>query len=318
MKNIILIGLIIILFILIYTKYNENYQEDTTNSHVAIVTTVKKPHQFHDWIKYHLNIGFAKLFIILDDENEDIEYPDNRVVFIKNDNNWRNKLSKLNMKMFFDQYDKEVMSRQILNVAYITNLLKNNPNNNIKWLLHIDADELFYPDMNDLDSIFDNDYDSIHFENLEMMPMKDNYENCFREGTHFKMNKMLYVAYTNGKSALNINSNAIISGVHGFVGGSTYNSQIGKILHYPSCNFEEYVNKYKILGKFSDKWWDQIDIPIVFHTESRDIIGSCTDDDNQNNACMKKVQKYYNKKNVYNDNINSDDLIIIDYVNEVL
>jgi len=313
MHNIVLIVLIIILLVLIYYSYIEKYQE---NGQVAIVTTVKKPHQFNDWIKYHLNIGFAKLFVILDDENEDIIYPDNRVVFIKNNKDWKNKLSKLNMQMFLDQYDKEVMSRQILNVAFIVDTLKRTSNNNIKWLLHIDADELFYPGTSDLDTIFNNDYDSIRFENLEMMPMKDNYTNCFREGTYFKMNKMLYVAYTNGKSALNVNSNAIISGVHGFAGGSTYDSPIGKVLHYPSCNFSEYVNKYKILGKFSDKWWDQIDIPIVFHTESRDIVGSCTD---QNESeCMEKVRKFYNKKNVHNSNIDPDDLIIIDYVNEIL
>ena len=320
MRYIIFILLFILLLFILYKSYFEKYEEneedveDVENSQVAIVSTVKKPHQFNDWIKYHLKIGFAKLYIILDDENEDIIYPDKRVVFIKNNSEWKDKLSKLNMKMFIDNYDKEVMSRQILNVMYISNILK--MKSKIKWLLHIDADELFYPGENKLSKIFNNNYDSIRFENLEMMPMEDNYNNCFRQGTYFKMNKMLYVAYTNGKSAVNLNSNAIISGVHGFLGGSTYDSPDGKILHYPSCNFDEYVNKYKILGKFSDKWWDEIDIPIVFHTESRDIIGSCTEENDD--VCMKKVRKYYNTKNVYNDKIDSDDLIIIDYVNEVL
>lgn len=67
----------------------------------------------------------------------------------------------------------------------------------------------------------------------------------------------------------------LISGVHGFRNGHCLDSQIGKILHYPSCNFDEYLNKYKILGRFSDKWWDSIEIPFKFHKESRDAINNC-------------------------------------------
>jgi len=309
-SNIILFGIILNIIILAFTSLCEQFKDIS----VGIVTTVKKPHKFDDWIKYHLKIGFTKLYVVLDDENEDISYPSDKVVFIKNNKNWKKELSELNMGMFYDQYDKEVMSRQVLNYA---NVKKIAIKDNIDWLLHIDADELFYPESGSLSSIFDNKYDVIRFENLEMLPMNDNYENCFVEGIHFKTNKYIYVAYTNGKSALKVTSNSVINGVHGFSGGISHDSDSGKILHYPSCNFEEYINKYKILGKFNNKWWDQIDIPIVFHTESRDIIQSCSDKD-FDDECIQKVRNYYNVKNVNNDSIKPTDYKIIEYVNNIL
>ena len=131
----------------------------------------------------------------------------------------------------------------------------------------------------------------------------------------FKTNGIKYIAYSNGKSALNLTSDAIITGVHGFSGGSLFDSQYGKILHYPSCNFNEYILKYKMLGNFGDKWWGRVEIPIKFHTESRDIINSCK---NSEKDCEDKIRNFYNEKNVLNDNIKESDYKIINYIKDNL
>jgi len=297
-KHILLLFIIISILFLI-TSFNEKFENNKIGNKIGIVTTVKNPHQINDWIKYHLKIGFVKLYIVLDDKNENIEYNDQRVMIIKNNKNWRDNLIGANhLQEFLDDYDSEVMSRQIINFSTIREIAKKDK---INWLLHIDADELFYTENNSLEILFDNKYDTIKFNNYEMIPTNDNYTNCFQQGIMFKTDISTYLAYVNGKSAVKVNSNSEIIGVHGFLGGSYYESPIGKILHYPSCNFNEYLTKYKILGIFNDKWWNKVTIPIKFHIESRDIIQSCTLNENE---CIDKIRQFYNSKNMYNSKIN--------------
>jgi hypothetical protein len=322
-KQIILVIIVLLLFNLIYRIIflrKDTFDNQIIRKNIAIATTTKNPHQLNDWIKYHLNIGFNKLYIVFDDENEiydNIYENDNRVVILYNNDEWKNELSQLpNMDHFLND-KKEVMSRQILNFTNVRNYAKLD---NIDWLLHIDADELFYNESTSLDIIFDNKYSVILFQNYEMIPKHDNYNNCFKEGVDFKINPRIYNAYSNGKSAVRVNSTAVIGGVHGFHGENNYASQVGKILHYPSCNFDEYINKYKILGKFEDKWWNSVQIPFKFHTESRDIITECAKREllGETNACENSVRDYYNKSNVYNKNISSSDIQTIEFVKNQL
>jgi hypothetical protein len=212
---------------------------------------------------------------------------------------------------------KEVMSRQITNFTNVRNYAMQD---DITWLLHIDGDELFFPQDQTVKNIFNKNVDSITFQNYEMIPKKDNYENCFISGIDFKINPMVFNAYSNGKSAVRVNSSAVIAGVHGFHGGNNYECKIRKILHYPSCNFDEYINKYKILGKFEHKWSDSVQIPFKFHTESRDIITECSSREalGEKNACENSVRDYYNRSNVYNKNTNPNDIQIIEFVKNIL
>ena len=322
-KQIILVIIVLLLINLIYRIIflrKDTFDNQIIKKNIGIATTTKNPHQLNDWIKYHLNIGFNKLYIVFDDENEiydNIYENDNRVVIFYNNNEWKSELSQLpNMDHFLND-KKEVMSRQILNFTNVRNYAKLD---NIDWLLHIDADELFYNESTSLDTIFDNKYNVILFQNYEMIPKHDNYNNCFKEGVNFKINPRIYNAYSNGKSAVNINSNAVIAGVHDFSGGNKLVSQIGKILHYPSCNFNEYINKYKILGKFGDKWWDSVQIPFKFHTESRDIITECSAREiaGEKNACENSVRDYYNKSNVMNSTYDANDIKLIEFIKNQL
>ena len=70
-----------------------------------------------------------------------------------------------------------------------------------------------------------------------------------------------------------------------------------------------------MLGNFGDKWWGRVEIPIKFHTESRDIINSCK---NSEKDCEDKIRNFYNEKNVLNDNIKESDYKIINYIKDNL
>ncbi len=315
-----IITLIIVFIIVLYiNKYIiEKFTPDENNKKIGIVTTVKKPHFINDFIKYHIKIGFAKIYIVLDDPNEillieEFKDKDEKIKIFKNDDDWKLSLEQFDYyKTHLNNYDNEVMSRQILNFVNVREYAKSD---NIDWLLHIDCDELFYPQNYTLIELFNNNYDIISFRNYEMLPENDSYSNCFREGKLFKTNTKKFIAYVNGKSALKVNSLANITGVHGFTGGVEYNSPNGKILHYPSCNFDEYLTKYKILGNFNDKWWGKVAIPIKFHTESRDLINSCEETEEE---CINKIRKYYNDKHILNNKFNESDYTLIEYVENVL
>ena len=288
------------------------------NIKIGISTTIKKPQHLTYWIKYHLSIGFDKLYIVFDDENEDFLIDnDPRIRVFRNDINWKQEISKLaNMDRLISD-TKEVMSRQITNFTNVRNYARDD---NITWLLNIDCDELFYPQKETLSSIFTKDADSIIFKNYEMVPKRDNYENCFVDGVDFKTNPRIFNAYSNGKSAVRVNSPCVNLGVHRFQGGTNFVSSIGKILHYPSCNFNEYLSKYRILGMFEDKWWGSVKIPFKFHTDSRDIIAgySALQEQGDIDRLEKTARDYYNKHNVYNELIPSSDIETIFFVRDQL
>jgi len=318
-KIIIIILVLLVLYLVWKIIFSRKDRFDNVDIKVGIATTVKNPHQLNDWINYHLKIGFDKLYIVFDDENEDTSSYINsdQVKIFKNNDDWKKELLTLpNMNQFI-QDKKEVMSRQILNFANSRNYALQD---GIDFLLHIDADELFYLEDSTLGNIFNNNYDVITFQNWEMIPKKDDYENCFREGVDFKINPRIFNAYGNGKSAVKVNSQSQIAGVHDFSGNNKKFSNVGKILHYPSCNFNEYINKYKILGKFNDKWWDSVKIPFKFHTESRDLITECSARELQGekNACENSVRLYYNRSTVLNDSYNKNDIKLIEFVKNQL
>jgi len=98
----------------------------------------------------------------------------------------------------------------------------------------------------------------------------------------------LFLFYANGKSAARVTSGLQPDGGHRFtyqkrVGGQSATQRKTKpvicndavILHYPCCGFTSFWNKYKMLGPFADRWFDQVDIIDAigsFHLESRDVV----------------------------------------------
>lgn len=67
------------------------------------------------------------------------------------------------------------------------------------------------------------------------------------------------------------------------------------ILHYACCGFENFWDKYRILGQFDDKWWGQDDIKTqigTFHIEARDIVAK---------ADRSAALEFYEKRMVIRD-----------------
>lgn len=103
----------------------------------------------HSWCAYHLAIGFEHLFIYFDDPAElsDIglgsRFPAERITCVAHDAELRRVWSRLpNADDFVAHSKHEVQTRQQLNARHAITLAAER---GLDWLLHIDADELFYP-----------------------------------------------------------------------------------------------------------------------------------------------------------------------------
>ncbi len=91
--------------------------------------------------------------------------------------------------------------------------------------------------------------------------------------------------YTSHKSAARVTPNTVPKGVHNFSV-----SQPGKrkkviegpfILHYPCCGINHFIQKYKTLGNFGDRWFGegtQTPIHLASHLNGRDIVGSANEE----------------------------------------
>lgn len=148
----------------------------------------------------------------------------------------------------------------------------------IRWLLHIDIDELFYSgDQSAVDHFQLLDSLSIgqaRYINHEAIPNRDEHEDCFREITHFKRNGAeippdvfesmrifwhergaYFLAYDNGKCAVRTLPGVTPATVHGFrlpiVALGRASLSMPCILHYPFTSFERYLAKFVRLGDFS-------------------------------------------------------------------
>lgn len=277
----------------------------------AIVTTLRDADLVIDsFIKYHLSIGFDYIFLFFDDPNDISikraeKYSD--VIVIRSDDRlhrmWERSQLYAEDKRIRRFINTEVMARQELNVEIAIRLALEK---RIDWLLHIDIDELFYCPTQTVkehfQSISAREIRYITYLNYEAIPERADIEDFFKEVVLFKKSPLaltggwfnetqielvesmpelpnnFFLFYGNGKSAARVSENLWPEGVHAFRPARKTEAEISTdpvILHYPCCGFDHFWRKYKTLGYFAGKWFDEIDIAETgntFHLEARDVV----------------------------------------------
>lgn len=280
-------------------------------SQAAIVTTLRNAGaSLESFIAYHLAIGFAHIFLFFDDADD----PDRtraaghpQVTAIAHDAALRAAWQALPQYEAQAPFlDREVMARQVLNVAYAMELARAR---GFDWLLNIDADELFHTPGGRADAHFaslsEEPVDTVNYPNYEALPESDTVRDCFREVTLFKvppelnrvaltpqglallkmvpqLNPDFFHYYSAGKSAVRLAAPGMEpNGVHAFTrsGGNfrAARNMQHAILHYAVCGFDALWSKYATLGKFPDAWWDRYDIEAAigrFHLDARDVVAA--------------------------------------------
>ncbi|MBO0721502.1 MAG: glycosyltransferase family 2 protein [Blastocatellia bacterium] len=294
----------------------------------AIVTTLRRPVALESFIRHHLAAGFDHLFLFFDDPKEIIESGP-QITAIPHDawlrEAWRNTQAYEKLDYLRNYIHHEVMARQCLNAAVAIRL---SLDKRIDWLLHIDADELFYlPEDQPLRDHFQNlinmNVRRVIYPNFEAVPERTEIGDFFKEVTLFKVNRQrlpgakfndkqiaairsvpqlaerFFNFYTNGKCAARVSADLLPSNPHRFLmpgapESNTFVSRRQAILHYAICGFEQFWNKYTTRGRFSDKWFGQVDIKSVepFHLEARDIVAAGNRD---------AAREFYTKRVVISD-----------------
>ena len=214
---------------------------------VGIVCQVRDAStRIESFVKYHLKVGFAMIYLYFDDcgEIDDAEKArragGDKVQIRFRDANlveeWSTLVGWDKLKAFAHG---DVQVRQMLNALHA---LKRARSDRLDWLLHIDSDELFYPG-EEAKTIHDHfsDLDKTNcgvftYYNYEAVPEEDTEEDPFRTVTLFKRslavvppdidegildfwrsrspNNEVFLFYQNGKSAVRCSRSAVPASVH--------------------------------------------------------------------------------------------------------
>lgn len=248
---------------------------------VAIVSLVKEPHAMQTWVDHHKNrMKIDKFYIFADDDQEDLGLADPSVQVVKN---WKGRLGYTWDSNIDEPANVRVRQELVFNEA-----LRMAKQDNVKFLIHIDSDELLMGDTPA--EVFERypDSTSFHMKNEELAPDRMDYQNCFLEGQKFHSDPTKYTAYGNGKAAGRVGECAW-HGPHYISGKNSKELPEDelKVLHYPSCNIQETLKRARQYGKFKDDsaGWS------AHHKETRDALAECSGDE-----CDSRAREVFQKR----------------------
>ncbi len=256
---------------------------------IGIVSTVRTQSlaSFRSWYTHHRRLGFERFYLFMDPTDAGISeahtFAGVEVVIV--DDDYR---AQLKHHPYSQQHAAQIFangsaitSPDALTALQLCNMstgLDRARRDGIRWLLHIDIDELFYSgDQSAVDHFLLLDNLSIgqaRYINHEAVPNRDEHDDCFREINHFKRNGAeippdvfeslrpfwqergaYFLAYDNGKCAVRTLPGVTPATVHGFrlpvVALGRASLSMPCILHYPFTSFERYLAKFARLGDFS-------------------------------------------------------------------
>ena len=279
---------------------------------VAIVCTLRNAgRSLESFVAWHLACGFSRLFLFFDDPADpDIARvaANPAVTAIPHDAALRRAWTTLPEYQTFGPFTgSDVMARQVLNAALAMELARALQ---LAWLLHIDADELFFAPGQSAAEHFQwvetQKPNAVKYWNYEAVPEKIEMDDPFREVTLFKIPPALkpgpstpegrdllsatpqlqpnrFHFYSNGKAAVRLAAPGMRPrSVHDFDDPSAPAPPLmgvaPVVLHYACCGFENFWRKYATLGNFADKWFGKTDIRAAtgssLHLEARDAVAT--------------------------------------------
>ncbi len=295
------------------TMDNIHKNMQTSSKTVVATTVADAADHIEFFVKYHLSVGFEHVFVFIDDgcikTFEKLSSFANVTALLpgKQLEEMRSLVPIYRDKVKRAILPTEVMARQEMNI-FVAEILARNMG--YQWLLHIDIDELFYPNETPLIDLVKNlkgsQIGGFNLLNYEAIPYKEDEQlhsdNIYTATHYFKKNffkkwhwfysdeqkefleknehwlpKLYFNYYQNGKSIVDLSSNLCVDDVHSIrSNGMKY--QYGShgdplILHFPSVTFREYRKKYTRLGDFGSLWRGKKRAGKyidTFHLESRD------------------------------------------------
>lgn len=254
---------------------------------VAIVMLTRHPPDLKTWLQYHLDyMGVERVFMEVEDTPH---FNDSWATLSQNQKDrvtvWRAPPSPSADKRPTDDYST-LQSRQL---AAMSRAKVECRAAGIDWLIHTDDDELLYtPVQRPVGAVLaamPPGFDQAYMPNVEAVYKSADVKNCFAETVHANANRYKFLSYANGKAAIRVaNDEAIPAGPHqwklrsgGQVAGlGLSNEPFGSplyVVHFESCPFERWEDKYWELGNTSPEKVQAI--PFRFYRESIQRMQHC-------------------------------------------
>lgn len=252
---------------------------------VAVASLVRKPSDISIWLDKLREIGVVHFFLRIEDTVELKEFLMQQ--------------SDVTFEMGASSKGNNYESLQRRQIDFVNKSIKSASAKGIDWIFHIDSDELLEGSFDFLDTL-DPSYKCVKIENVEAIYNEDE-ESCFSSKKFIKCSKSgaMCRSYVNGKSGGLVSEHLRLAGPHDFsykgdVGGdTTYRVPFEDlhVLHFDSCTFGSWVEKFKHLSKEGQG------IPFRYYNDS-----------------IKQVQNAYNTYKEYtmsNIDINKDHIHVI-------
>ena len=247
-------------------------------TNIGIVSMMKDPKNIETWLDKHRALGIRHFYIRLEETPELESFlQDQPDVTVRSGNS-------SGVNEYEDiQKRQESWVNEALQIAFL-----DTPQ--IKWLIHIDADEILQGDLDKIDSLPEN-VRTFWIQNHEAKYSKipSESDNCFDASTFVDCSKQpdKCVSYGNGKGGGRVAQDVSSNGPHRMK-TNIQNSPMPKlsnviVQHYESCDFETYKKKFERLA-IQDK---RVEIPFPYYNES---IDACRRDDDE--ALRKIYTKY--------------------------
>lgn len=275
----------------------------------AISIMTKNPHDIEFWLHYHIIVMNAYRIYIHIENTTGLRNKIERwcikndretcVVIVEDTTNTTNR----------DAYDA-LQDRQHTNVKKCIQLARTDK---CHYLFHIDDDELIVVSKKYNCSIIKlllkhhvkwAKYSDVHFQNYEATIVSDTkQDHCFVNKTYrFSPCHTHYCrSYANGKSMGNLSFESLKpNGPHSFSGSSIMvDTKDAIILHFDSCTFEKWIDKFQNLSNVSEKVFRNI--PFSFYKDSIQQIQKCStscqrtssDDVDTCMSCMKESERLW-------------------------
>jgi hypothetical protein len=239
-----------------FSNNNIYTEKDKEKEKVAIASLIRKPIDLTIWLKRLREIGISHFFLRIEDtpELED---------FLKTQ-------SDITFEMKKSDKENNYETLQHRQIEFVNRMIDNAAKMNIEWIFHIDSDELLEGSLDFLENL-DTKYKCLKLQNVEAL-YKDTEEHCFSSKKFIKCSEIGAEcrSYVNGKAGGRTIMNVKLAGPHDFsykgkIGGDeTYNIPFEKlhILHYDSCTFGAWAEKFNHLSK------NPKDIPFKYYNDS--------------------------------------------------
>jgi len=245
-SNKILLILTFVLILIFLLRKKSNFGNTVT---VAVIALIYKPKNITTWLDLHRQFGINHFYIRLEDTPELIDFlrsqPDVTLMVGSSEKD-------------SNQYSS-LQTRQIDTVNKVLKICKEN------FLIHIDCDEVLSGDISEIKNLPE-DVTTFWMQNFEAVynGIPSSSDNCFTAKTLRDCSKTGCASYINGKGGARVKPDVYLHGPHRFASNGKEVKINVRVNHYESCDFDQYLKKYKRLSKEVN----METIPFIYYRES--------------------------------------------------